>query len=190
MNHISLKIPAYSSEKTGMIIELSLRVNCMNSFKITTEGNIASALQKNFHRVIAIMALLKSVWKCLFQYEYHLIGNDENLTVKDARSSSVAIAIALLKLTRVEVVDLNEQELIGTGILRIDGSIEQSQFEGEKHRSLTKSHGASKRFITSEDCNHLFKLDKIINTKKKTVSEIKKNANSFTTAGECQYGIS
>lgn len=90
------------------------------------------------------MTSIKSEWESLNLLEYELSCTNPNVVVKDSRSSSLSLAIAL----------------INTGLVRVDGSIEGSSYEKLKIQALKENDKfTTPTILTSKQCGHLFELD-------------------------------
>lgn len=155
-------IPAYTSLNSGLIVELKLTAKKVEALQINAKGSVAFALEKSLLRLIEIMSSMKKSWGCLRSLEYSLESTDSNFLIKDARSASLALAIALLNIYR-EVNDKPQLNVfVATGIVRIDGTIEASKMEMKKQASFKQSKHAHKQFITSDKCEHLLDLEALM----------------------------
>ncbi len=154
----SIKIPAYSGEGDGLTVELTITAYPSGSQSVSASGNIACALKENFRRVIGIMSSINSSWEKIENFDYHLDSSNDCFLVKDSKSSSMAISIALFNLYRVLCGKSTVSGLTGTGILRIDGSFENAHFETEK---ATISNGFF--FVSPSICRNLFVLESLMN---------------------------
>jgi len=163
LNYVSIiNIPAYDAFKNGMVVEFKLTIYPNNAFIINSIGNIAMALQNNFKRNIEIMSSLKKSWECLEHASYLIECSNDQFIVKDSKSSSMALSIALINGFRA----INSMPQIlgfsGTGILRVDGSFESGHLEDKKYLAAKKEVKALNKFITPRECKHLFDLEKLI----------------------------
>jgi len=156
-NSTSIKIPAYSGEGDGLTVMLTITACSNGSQSVSASGNIARALKENFRRVIGIISSINSSWEKMENFNYHLDSSNERFLVKDSKSSSMAISIALFNLYRVSCGKSAASGLTGTGILRIDGSFENAHFETEK---AVISNGFF--FVTPSICRNLFELESLI----------------------------
>ncbi len=147
-------IPAYSSKQDAFLIPLTLQAIPHEYLLIQTDGNIACALKYALHRTVEIMASIKPVWQPLQAHHYTLQGQDPRFVVKDARSAGLALAIALLNIHRTQNQKSQIYSLIGTGLLRIDGSFEATHKEDIKKTAISKA-----QLITSSTCRHVFELE-------------------------------
>lgn len=157
-NSTSIQIPAYSSEGDGLTVVLTITAYPSDSQSVSTSGNIACALKENFRRVIGVMSSINSSWEKMENFDYHLDSSNDCFLVKDSKSSSMAISIALFNLYRVSRGKSTVSGLTGTGILRIDGSFEKANFETEK---TTISNDAF--FVSPRICRNLFALESLMN---------------------------
>lgn len=157
-----INIPAYDKYGKGLIIELSLMLIPNMEFIITATGKVATALQRNFKRIIEIMAALKKSWRCLESFGYILDCSSDQFVVKDSKSSSMALSIALINAYRAMNGKPQVQGLTGTGILRIDGSFENVHLEDQKYLAA-RQHNSLGRFITATGCRHLYDLETLMN---------------------------
>jgi hypothetical protein len=163
-NYISLiNIPAYDATNKGLIIKVKLTINPNRAFSIETRGGIAAALKNNFHRIIEIMGSLKQSWECLESINYLLECKNDRLLTKDAKSSSMALSIALINACRAIHDKPQRLGLSGTGILRMDGSFDKANLEDTKYAAAKHRIKSLKKFITPHECKHLFSLEKLIN---------------------------
>lgn len=158
----SINVPAYDIAGVGLVVRLRLTTITNGVPSIVAIGNIASALKPNFQRIIEIISSIKSSWECFRQYEYILECDNDHFIVKDSKSSSMAISIALLNTYREILGKPQIQGLSGTGMLRIDGSFENSRHETKKHQAALRSGDLLKHFITSTECSHLYDLDQLM----------------------------
>lgn len=158
----SINIPAYDAAGEGLVVTLRLTTIINGIPSVVAIGNVASALKPNFQRIIKIMSSIKKSWECLENYEYTIECDNDHFLVKDSKSSSMAISIALLNTYREIIGKPQIQGLSGTGILRIDGSFENSRYETKKHQAALRSGDYLKHFITSNDCNHLYDLEQLM----------------------------
>ncbi|MBA2649873.1 MAG: hypothetical protein H0U75_09840 [Legionella sp.] len=158
-----INIPAYDASGKGLVIEFKLTIIPDNGFLVSATGKIAAALQNNFNRIIEIMVSIKKSWECLGSIAYMLESDEGQFSVKDSKSSSMALSIALINAHRVLQGQLPISGLTGTGILRIDGSFEHSHLEDKKYLAAKQSIPSLKKFITPNECNHLYDLEQLIN---------------------------
>lgn len=156
-------IPAYDSQNNGLIVVLKLKVHLGQIASVKTVGQVAEDLKKNFIRVTEILASIKTSWQYLGLLNYTLQSDDNRYCVKDARSSSMALCIALLNIHHAINGKLQNFTMIGSGILRIDGSFEKTCFEDKKKFAITKVGNSQKKFLSATNCKHVFDLDKLIN---------------------------
>jgi len=157
-----INIPAYDANKNGIIVKFKLMANLSSSLLINASGNIAIALQNNFKRTIEIMSSLKKCWQSLEYATYHLECSHDQFSVKDSKSSSMALSIALINCYRAMNAMPQITDITGTGILRIDGSFENSHLEDKKYLAAKKEVKTLNKFITPYECKHLFDLEKLI----------------------------
>ena len=157
-----VNIPAYNSLSNGLIVQLTLTATTNNTFIINTHGVVANALQKNFKRIITIMSSLQPSWHCLELISYVITCHSNHFIVKDSKSSSMALCIALINLCR-EMHGLKQiHGLTGTGILRIDGSFDNSHLIDQKYFAAQQTE--LNKFFTPNDCKNLFELEEVINS--------------------------
>lgn len=104
------------------------------------------------------MTSIRSEWEPLNLIEYELSCTNPNVVVKDSRSSSLSIAIALINIHHHRL-KRPMSNLIGTGLVRIDGSIEGSSYEDIKIQALKENVKFATPILTSKQCSHLFELD-------------------------------
>jgi hypothetical protein len=158
----TINIPAYDAFKNGIVVEFKLTIYPNNPFIINSIGNIAMALQNNFKRTIEIMSSIKKSWECLESAGYMLECSHNQFIVKDSKSSSMALSIALINGFRAINNMPQRSGFSGTGILRIDGSFESGHLEDKKYLAAKKEVKALNKFITPHECKHLFDLEKLI----------------------------
>ena len=153
----TVELPAFDINKNGMVFNLSLEAKPSNSLSINSHGSIAIALKKMLERVISIMSNLNPAWKVLHDLEYNLTSKDDYFRVKDARSAGLPLCIALINIFR-QLNGLDQIEnFIGTGILRIDGSFNESSLEIQKKQAVLQTDNG-KKFVNSGACQHVFDL--------------------------------
>jgi len=162
-NTSSIKIPAYDSFGEGLVISLKVTALTKNGFSLTSIGNIAIALENNFRHTIEVISSIKKSWEILYYYNYVIECENKNFVVKDAKSSSMAISIALLNLHRSMNDKQKIENISGTGVLRIDGSFDSSCNEESKNQAMKKVNDNLDIFITTKECNHLYDLEKLMN---------------------------
>ena len=153
----SILIPAYTAQNQALLITLSLTVTPQKQYRIFTNGNVAEALKPALTRAIEIMSTIQPNWMSLLGFQYHLAdlkNSNSPYLVKDTRSAGLALAIGLMNIYRQHRGHAPVEGLIGTGILRIDGSFESSHKEEIKQKTSNYQF-----FITSNRCAHLFELN-------------------------------
>ncbi|MCH9756849.1 MAG: hypothetical protein K0U37_06645 [Gammaproteobacteria bacterium] len=155
--YTEIAIPAYSAMDDAFLLTLKLTATPNPKLSIKTSGNIAIALKRALQRVIEIMSSLNHDWLPLLSFQYFLEGDAKQFLVKDARSASVSLAIGLLNIYRSINHKSQIKTLVGTGILRIDGSIESTHKEEIKQTTMATI--PSKQLITSSICQHVFELE-------------------------------
>lgn len=160
--HTSLvNIPAYDACHNGLLIEFKLTAFSNHKFLVNTTGKAADALQRNFIRVIEIMSSMKRSWECLQSLGYLLECCNDQYIVRDSKSSSMALSIALINVYRAAQGQPSVKDLSGTGILRIDGSFERSHLEEKKY--FAAKSGNLNKFITPNKSRNLLELESLIN---------------------------
>ena len=138
-NYTSIvNIPAYDASNNGLVIEFKLTAIPNGAFLINANGKVATALQRNLKRIIEIMASIKKSWECLESMSYLLECTSNQFVVKDSKSSSMALSIALINLYRAIQGQPQVSGLSGTGILRIDGSFDSPLRRKKIFRSKAK----------------------------------------------------
>lgn len=159
-----LIIPAYTSEKKGIYINLDLQLEKSDNFKIKSYGKIAASLKNLLLRNIEILAVLKSSFSNLLKFSYTISSKDDDFyAVKDVRSASLPICLTLLNLLRDISGKTQIHSIVGTGILRRDGSFEESSFEQIKESAINGKLSKNTMFIKSSFCNHVFELENLLN---------------------------
>ncbi len=162
-NYVSIiNIPAYDAFKNGIVIELKVTISPSSEFNIHSIGNIALALHNNFKRNIEIMSSLRKSWQCLEKASYTIECSNSQWVVKDSKSSSMALSIALINGFRAMHSLSQIEGWSGTGILRIDGSFESSHLEDKKYLAIKKEVKTLNKFITHNECKNLFDLEKLM----------------------------
>lgn len=157
-------IPAYTSAKKGIYLTLDLQLKKSDNLKIITDGKIAQSLENLLFRNIEILAGLKSSFASLLNFEYTLTSKNDNFySVKDVRSASLPICLGLLNLLRAITGKKQIHSIAGTGILRADGSFEESAFEQIKETAINNDFAENITFIKSSDCKHIFDLENLLN---------------------------
>lgn len=159
----TINIPAYDASNNGLMIDLKLSVVTDSLFEIKSSGTVANALERNFRRTIGIMTSIKRSWTCLASNSYQLESTCDQFVVKDSKSSSMALSIALVNIYRAMNGKHQIEGLSGTGILRADGSLEGAHLEEQKYLAAKHSMPSLKKFITPRECNHLYDLETLIN---------------------------
>lgn len=155
-------IPGYDSKNNGLVVQLKLTAYLNQVFSIRTVGSVATALEKNFARVTNIMASLKKNWEHLGSMQYTLQSFDNKFCVRDARSSSMALCIGVLNINNQIDGRAQNFKLVGTGILRIDGSFEKTCFENKKKLAVKNDNKFGKKFVSAINCEHVFDLDTLM----------------------------
>ncbi|MCH9716415.1 MAG: hypothetical protein K0U24_04415 [Gammaproteobacteria bacterium] len=149
-------IPAYSAQNNALLITLQLEATPNKKLIIQTQNSIAIALKRSLRRAIEIMASIHPAWETLLQFKYQLSSEASTYLVKDARSAGLPLAIGMINIFRSINHQLTINSLIGTGILRIDGSIEATHKEDIKHKVIHTTN--AQQLITSSICQHVFEL--------------------------------
>lgn len=157
-----VNIPAYDANNNGLIIEFKLTATSSDRFLLNTRGKVAEALQRNFKRIIDIMSSMKKSWEYFESISYLLECNSDQFIVKDSKSSSMALSIALLNINRVIQGQSPVSGLSGTGVLRIDGSFDSAHQE-EKKYCVARNLKTINKFITPKESRNLFELENLIN---------------------------
>lgn len=157
-----INIPAYDAAGQGLIVEFNLAFIPKSEFLINTTGKLAVALHNNLKRVIEIMSSIKKSWECLETIQYQLECSNDKFITKDSKSSSLALSIALMNVYRVINGKSGVSGFTGTGILRVDGSFESSNLETEKYMSAKRSIKDLNKFITPNECTHLYDLERLM----------------------------
>lgn len=154
-------IPAYTNSGEGINVHFDLYAYQNRAFSLilNTQGAAASALRKNFLRTLSILTALKQSWTMLLGFHFELITCNDRYLVKDARSAGLPLVIALLNILHLSQGLQPPTNLIGTGILRMDGSFTASSSEAEK-RAVTETVEPGKIFLDSNNCAHVFDLNK------------------------------
>lgn len=158
-----VNIPAYDSSNNALVIEFKLTTVSYEHFFINTTGTVAAALQRNLKRIVEIMVSIKKSWECFESIGYLLECNSNQFVVRDSKSSSMALCIALINLYRSIHGQPQIAGLSGTGILRIDGSFDSSHLEEKKYLAAKNSLKDLNKFITPYESKNLFELEKLIN---------------------------
>ncbi|MBA2651036.1 MAG: hypothetical protein H0U73_02005 [Tatlockia sp.] len=159
-----VQLPAYDINTNGIMINLLVEAKPSHFTIINSYGRIAIALRKMFERVISIMSTLKSSWEIFRDLEYNIQSKEENFRVIDARSAGLPLCISLLNIFR-QINGLEQvQNLVGTGLLRIDGSFNESSLEMQKKQAALQADDRTK-FVNSARCRHVFDLANLMNCK-------------------------
>lgn len=159
----NLIIPAYTNNGKGIYTQLFLEATKSENLKIISIGAVAQSLEKLLLRNIEILAALKPSFAALVNFQYKLTSEDVRYQVKDVRSASLPICLTLLNLLRGTWGKNQINSIIGTGILRSDGSFDASAFENIKEKAINQGFSNNKKFINSENCNHVFDLEILLN---------------------------
>lgn len=160
----NLIIPAYTHHNQGLYTQLLLRANPSTQLTVSCEGHIANALKKIFCRTIDILTTLQASYLALQRFEYTLISPNQTYRVGDVRSASLAICITLLNVLRQHAGKMPIDSIVGTGILRLDGSFQASAFEQLKQNAIKHAFACQKQFINSQHCHHVFDLEILLNS--------------------------
>lgn len=161
-NYLGLiNIPAYDSNYRGLVVQFKLVPYLKGKLNISTHGSASFALRRNFLRTIDIMAALNSSWEILKNFDYILSCDNHSLgKIKDTKSSSMSLCIALVNLARVIRGQSEIIRLTGTGMLRMDGTFDHASREEEKYTATKNSINNLKNFITPQQCRHVLHLDR------------------------------
>lgn len=163
---LEILLPAYNADKKGIVVKISMEVKEDSIHQIKANGTVAVALKKMMERAIAILSSLDNRWSIIKQLQYNLMSEDNNLRVMDARSAGLPLCIGLLNVIR-KLNGKNEvQNLIGTGILRIDGAFDESSLEEVKEQAVQQTVEHEKIFVDSGVCQHVFDLATLMNCSK------------------------
>ena len=154
-----MKIPG---QVNGMYIKIDMEVTSSDSLKVTSYGTIARSLEKLFLRNLEILMSLKPAFAILRHWQYKLISKDTGLRVVDVRSASLPICLTLMNVLRSLSGKQQIESIIGTGVLRVDGSFDESAFEDIKEEAVIQHNPALKKFITSKRCKHVFDLEVLL----------------------------
>lgn len=130
--------------------------------EVTSEGQIAQSLQNIFKRNIEILSSLKHAYKLFTRFQFKLVSVDQGFRVSDVRSASLPICITLLNLLRIMSGKTINNSIIGTGLLRVDGSFLKSSFENIKKEAVLQKSNQLK-FTNSNHCEHVFELEGLLN---------------------------
>lgn len=158
---VDLLVPAYTIKKIGLVKTVHIKVATKATNQITATGVIAESLYQTFARCINILCELKTEWQILKGFQYHLISKENNFVVKDARSAGMSVCISLLNLMRILSGKQQNCSLIGTGVLRNDGSFNKSNLEHIKRKACFTS-GYAINMLTAANCSDVFDLEKIL----------------------------
>lgn len=158
-----VNIPAYDARNNGLIVEFKLTATSNDNFLINAHGKVAESLKRNLKRVIEIMLSMQKSWSCLEPMSYLLECNSNHFVVKDSKSSSMALSMALINIHRAIEGKALVPGLSGTGILRLDGSFDSSSLEEQKYFAARSNLKNLNKFITPHVSRDLFELEALIN---------------------------
>lgn len=158
-----VSIPAYDASNNGLIVDFKLTAFSHGDFLINSTGKVATALQRNLQRIIEIMSSLKKSWECLESIAYSFECTSNQFIVKDSKSSSMALSIALINLHRAIQGQPQITGLSGTGILRIDGSFDSAHLEEKKFFAAKQKLKNLNQFITPNESKNLLELEHLMN---------------------------
>lgn len=159
---LQLLIPAYSIHKEGFLVHISVYAETSAKRSVTCYGHVAKSLENAFKRNIDILSSIYTPYEKLNYFHFKLISQEQNFRVKDVRSASFPITITLLNLLRLISGKKANQTVIGTGILRIDGSFAESNYENIKKKVINQKY-SHLEFTNSNQCNHVFELEYLLN---------------------------
>ena len=77
---------------------------------------------------------------------------------------SMALCIGILNINNQINGKAQNFNLVGTGILRIDGSFEKTCFENKKKLAVKNDNKFGKRFVSAINCEHVFDLDTLMSS--------------------------
>jgi hypothetical protein len=149
-----LYIPAYSAKNHALLVTLSLSATPHPAYIVQTHDDVAKTLKRALTRAIHIMSNLNPGWSSLLLQHYQLSAHETNFLVKDTRSAGLPIVISLLNLYRLQQQKAPVTSLIGTGVLRIDGSFDTTYKEDIKKTAIN-----NQTLITANTCKHVFELN-------------------------------
>lgn len=156
-----LLIPAFTHNKQGLIIQIAVFIKESQRLEITGEGHIARSLEKIFKRNIEILSTLKESYKMLTRFQFKLVSTEQGFRVRDVRSASLGICITLLNVLRIMSGKRPNQTIVGTGLLRTDGSFSASSLESIKEQAVQQKNNHLE-FTNSNHCNHVFELEALL----------------------------
>ena len=149
-------IPAYTANNQALLITYDLSATSQTKRSLETHGPLAEALTRALHRAIDILCNLNTAWRPLHYFAYHLSCKHTHFIVKDTRSAGLSLVIALFNLHRQQHLKPPINTLVGTGMLRNDGTIEASHQEALKKTAISPFQ--HKQLITSSTCAHVFEV--------------------------------
>ena len=158
-----LIIPAFGHNGQAFKAHLTIEVTPSDRLLITCMGNVGASLEKLFTRAVLLIASLKEVWQPLKSCHYQLVSLDRCFRVRDVRSAGLPICLALLNIFRAMQGQPQIYSLVGTGVLRADGSFEAAAFEDVKQNIINQIYANEKTFISAQTCQHVFELDALLN---------------------------
>lgn len=163
--YVDCLIPGFDANKNGLVVKLRINAFKAKKFRVQSNGEVATALKNNFIRAVYILSSINESWSELRSYHY-IIKSVDRYKVMDARSAGLPLCVTLLNIIR----DINGLEqvsdYIGTGILRIDGSFEESSLEEKKKQAVQQSVDYENTFVDSGLCRHVFDLVTLMNYSK------------------------
>ena len=157
---VPLVLPAFSDTKNMghvFMFELHYKRNIHNVFY--AECDLGSTIMQEMKRVTSILYRLNPIWEML-KGDFTLYGSYQSYKAMDIASAGLGIAIALYNLARKLNGSIAVTNLVGTGLIRIDGLVEYVDGIESKAKAVFKHYGLYNKLVTAREIPHLLEIDR------------------------------
>lgn len=145
----------------GFIFNLQLSAIKNHSESYTADGKMAETLLPLLKKVAHILKEIQLSWTILNDYELKLTGDYPNYDVKQYDSAGLGLAIGLYNIARKINKSSFSEGIIGTGMIRLDGSVSDVRGISSK-QSASLNIPNFKKLLGKNEISHLLQLHSVL----------------------------
>ena len=146
----------------GLVFNMTLTAINNKQESYVANGEMAKTLLPLLKKIVTILKEIQPSWTLLDEYRLILTGNHANYIVKQYDSAGLGLAIGLYNIARKINHSSFVEGIIGTGMIRLDGSVDEVRGISSKTEASIDIPNF-KKLLSKSEISHLSQLHTTLN---------------------------
>jgi len=144
----------------GVVTPLTIDAAWSDHYVAWAQNSQGQAWLSLFNRLCSILIRINPCWEVLSHCAFYLRYHPNNYQPSECHSAGLGLAIGLFNIVRLLNGSTEVRNVTGTGIVRLDGTVERGQHEAIKKQAISQTSGET--CLTAVELNHLGQLQSVL----------------------------